>query len=328
MKSTLIPLSLVCTGLGLFVQAAAATTISYVGTETGAATNDFNVQNWSNPTVPKTYDVGGTEKYGTAGYYQIRSIPYPADTNQVYEAVGDGNDLGTSATTYPTLYSAPSFLSSITGFSGTWVCFGSYSIFRGTNGADLYNQGGLSVPVNLGPFNSPAGTNASQAGTPIQFTLGTSASFRLGLAVDTVVNGTYAPDYVSVYNANLDPNTVFSGALNRDGWSPDMVFFDITGNSGDTFIVGLWQNTNTPPSVAVLGLVTFDLLPTIQPTLSYTNSGGNLTLSWPLEVTGWTLEGSTNLSVANSWNPVPGVVSNSVSVPMTSSLEFFRLKQN
>lgn len=325
MKKNLIPLSLVCAGLGLFVQAASATSITYVGTETGAATNDFNVQKWSNATVPKTYDVGGTEKYGTAGYCQIRPIPYPAGTNQVYEPAASGNDLGTSATNYPTFYSAPSFLSSITNFDGTWVCFDSYAIFRGPDGDTNYNQGGLSVPVNQGPYNSPAGDNASYVGTPIQFTLGTSASFRIGLAVDTVVNGTYAPDYVSVYNANT--GTVFSGALNRDGWSPDMAFFDITGSSGDTFIVGLWQNTNTQ-SVAVMGLVTFDLLPTTQPTLSYTNSGGNLTLAWPLNVTGWTLESSTNLSVANSWNPVPGVVSNSVSVPMTSSQEFFRLKQD
>ena len=121
MKKNLIPLSLVCAGLGLFVQAASATSITYVGTETGVATNGYNLEEWSNPSVAKTYDVGGTEKYGTAGYYQIRPIPYPAETNQVYEAAASGNDLGTSAANYPTLYSAPSFLSSITGFDGTWV---------------------------------------------------------------------------------------------------------------------------------------------------------------------------------------------------------------
>jgi hypothetical protein len=37
-----------------------------------------------------------------------------------------------------------------------------------------------------------------------------------------------------------------------------MVFFDIEGNTGDSFAVGLWQNTGSQ-SVAVLSLVTFDV---------------------------------------------------------------------
>lgn len=323
-RSALILLFSLALGGQAFVQAASATSITYVGTETGVATNGYNLEEWSNPSVAKTYDVGGTEKYGTAGYYQIRPIPYPAETNQVYEPAASGNDLGTSAANYPTLYSAPSFLSSITGFDGTWVCYGAYPIFRRPDGAALCNQGGLSVPVNQGPYNSPAGDNASYVGTPIQFALGASASFRLGLAVDTAADGTYAPNYVSVFNSNT--GTVMSGALSRDG-TPDMAFFDITGNPGDQFVVGLWQNTNTQ-SVAVMGLVTFDLLPTTQPALSHTNSGGNLTLSWPLGVTGWTLENSTNLSVTAAWNPVPGVVSNSVTIQMTGAKDFFRLKKN
>jgi hypothetical protein len=65
------------------------------------------------------------------------------------------------------------------------------------------------------------------------------------------------------------------------------------------------------------------------PTLSYSRSGSNFTLSWPVDVTGWTLESSTDLGIADTWDPVPGVVNNSVTLDMTGfPKNFFRLKSN
>jgi len=132
------------------------------------------------------------------------------------------------------------------------VNFGGYSIYRGPDGSTLYRQGALSVSVNNGPFNSPAGTNASYFGIAMSFTLNTTANFRLGLAVDSVGSGDFAPNYISI-------SGVFSDALTRDG-SADMAFFDIQGTSGNTFDVALWQNTGTQ-NVAALSLVTYDVVP-------------------------------------------------------------------
>ncbi len=308
--------------LGSLPHSASATTVTYVGKETGGAPS-YLLENWSNASSAKVHDIGNCNQYGTAGYFQIRPvIPWDAGGGVwVFDATLDGNDLGTSAGSYPTLFTMPSFLSSITGFAGTFVNFDSYSVYTAPANAGYVRQGALSVPVNQGPYNSPAGENASKVGTPLQFTLGAATQFRLGLAVDSVANGTYGPDYVSVFHANT--GTVFSAALSRDG-VPDMVFFDIAGNPGDQFIVGLWQNTGTE-SVAAVNLVTFDLLP---PKLSATTSGNNIVLSWPPAVTGWVLESSTDLGLADTWDPVPGVVNNSVSVPMTDPSNFFRLKQN
>jgi hypothetical protein len=188
----------------------------------------------------------------------------------------------------------------------------------------VVRQGALSVSVNQGPFDSPVGTNASYVGVPMQFTVANAASFRLGLAVDSVGTGLYAPDYVSVFSTAT--GTVFSTALVRDG-TPEMVFFDITAQPGDTFIVGLWQNATTQ-SVATMSLVTVDSLASAMPVLSYSAQGGNFLLSWPPETVGWTLESTTSLELAGSWIPVPGVVDNSASVPMTISKSFFRLRQN
>jgi hypothetical protein len=233
--------------------------VTYVGSETGLPANGYSVQNWSNPGVAKAYDIGGSEVYGSAGYYQIRPTPNSSPTD-VSAAVGGGNDLGILALSNPTLFSLPSFLSSATGDAGTFVNFGGYSIYRGPDGSALYRQGALSVAVNNGPFNSPAGQNASYFGTAMNFTLNSSVSFRLGLAVDSVGSGAYAPNYVGIYNALT--GSVFSEVLTRDG-NADMAFFDISGTGGDTFTVALWQNVGEQPGgqVAALSLVTYDVIP-------------------------------------------------------------------
>jgi MYXO-CTERM domain-containing protein len=72
-----------------------------------------------------------------------------------------------------------------------------------------------------------------------------------------VASATYAPNFVSIYNAST--GSVFSSALTRNG-VPDMVFFDISGINGDSFAVALWQNSPDTGPVA-LSLVTFDVVP-------------------------------------------------------------------
>ena len=245
------------------LQGLVAVEVTYVGKEVGDGISSYVVQNWSRTSVGKQFNTpSGQERYGTAGYYQIRPTLNSAPSN-VSVATGGGNDLGVNADSNPTLISAPLFLSSMTGAAGTFVNLGGYSNYLGSDGSTEYRQGGLSVSVNQGPYNSPAGDGASYFGQVLQFTLGASAKFRIGLAVDSVADGNYAPNYVGIYNTST--GTVFSAALTRDG-TPDMVFFDITGTTGDTFVVALWQNDGSN-SVAALSLVTFD--PQVLPTVSY-----------------------------------------------------------
>ena len=309
------------------LQTAESSTITYVGLETSNGLS-YPVHDWSNAIIAKSHDADSNNAYGTAGYLQIRPTQSAAD---VYEGASAGNDLGVSAQSNPTFGLVPAFLSSITGGGGNYVNFGGYPNFRGPDGGSLYRQGALSVSVNDGPYNSPAGADASRVGVPVQFTLGANGKFRLGLAVDSVANGNFAPDYVGVFSTSHAAGTVFSPALNRDG-NPDMVFFDIVGNAGDTFTVGLWQNVATQHQyrIAALSLITFDQLPdesTSLPVLSHHIDNGNFIVSWPQGTTGWTLESSTDLGIADAWSPVSGVVGNSVSVPMTAPKIFFRLSK-
>jgi hypothetical protein len=243
--------------LGLSFSERSSAAVTYVGSETGLPGNDYSVQNWSYAGVAKTWNVSASEVYGSSGYYQIRPTPYSSPTDLLSEAAAAGNNLGATASNNSTLLSAPSFLASVTGGAGTFENRGPYSTYRGPDGSSLVRIGALSVAVNNGPYDSPAGANASYFGIAMSFTLNTTANFRLGLAVDSVGTGhhgpgIYSPNYVSV-------GGVFSDALTRDG-NADMVFFDISGVSGNTFDVALWQNTGTQ-SVASLSLATFDAIP-------------------------------------------------------------------
>jgi autotransporter-associated beta strand protein len=241
----------------LAFSSAEAATVSFVGVEVGTAGSGYAVQNWSNLGVSKTYDLGGSEVYGTSGYYQIRPMAWDPGAVNIYQGASSGNNLGITATNSPTLYSAPVFLSSITGGAGDYVNFPGYPIFRGPDGSALYREGSLSVAVNNGPYNTPSGSNNGYFGEAFSFSMASNmgANFRIGIAVDTVSSGTYAPDYVTIYNSGT--GSTYSTQLTRDG-TPDMVFFDLTASAGESFSAALWQLAGTQ-SAAAFGLITFDV---------------------------------------------------------------------
>jgi hypothetical protein len=252
---TLGQLALCLLSLGFaFSEQASAATVAYVGSETGLPGNDYSVQNWSNPGVAKAWNVSASEVYGSSGYIQIRPTSTVTPVRLEVSA-GAGNDFGVNESTNPSLLSKPNFIGALTGSAGSFVNLGGYQTYRGPDGTSLVRQGALSVAVNEGPYNSPAGLNASRVGIAMSFTLNTQANFRLGLAVDSVGSRDYTPDYISISN-------VFSTAITRDG-NADMIFFDIQGMSGDTFNVALWQNKDDQlgGQAAALSLVTFDAIP-------------------------------------------------------------------
>jgi hypothetical protein len=237
--------------------------VTFLGTETGSASNGYSVQNWSNTSVSKAYDVGG-DVYGSSGYIQIRPMPWDPGSANIGEATGSGNLLGTDASSNPSLSLTPSFVSSFSGGAGTFVNYGGYPIFRGPDGSLLYRQGALSVPVNNGPYNTPSSNG--YFGVAFSFTVNAPTSFRFGLAVDTAANSLYAPDYVGIYSAST--GTVFSNLLIRDG-NPDMAIFEIDALANETFTVSVWQLDGTQ-SISPFSLATFDAVDVIPEPLTST----------------------------------------------------------
>ena len=66
--------------------------------------------------------------------------------------------------------------------------------------------------------------------------------------------------------------------------------------------------------------------PESSPTLSYSLAGKQLTLFWPADVVGFTLEYAVGLP-ATSWMSASGVTNNQVTVDASSGMRFFRLRK-
>jgi hypothetical protein len=262
-----------------------AVTISYVGTEPGGVASSFATANWSNPNVPKLYATGTSNQYGKDGYRQIRPIPDPPGSSTVSGSVSGGNDLGTAAGSFPTLWpgSNPAFLNSLTGAAGSFVNFGGYATYRGPDGSSLYRQGALSVSVNNGPFSTPSGTDTGLFGETLSFSLNHAGTIRVGLAVDSVGSGQFAPDYVGIFSAST--GTVFSSLLTRDG-TPDMAVFDIVNPAGESFTVAQWQLSGTN-NVSAMSLVTFDVVPVPEPSAVMLLATGGIAGGLLLRRRGW-----------------------------------------
>ncbi|HTL15783.1 MAG TPA: LamG-like jellyroll fold domain-containing protein, partial [Patescibacteria group bacterium] len=62
------------------------------------------------------------------------------------------------------------------------------------------------------------------------------------------------------------------------------------------------------------------------PTISFSRSGSNLTLSWPASASSFTLQTSSSVGASATWTNVTNGV-NQVTIPITSQTAFFRLKQ-
>jgi len=60
---------LLCTHWGLGAE------VTYVRAQTSTGVNNYAAHHWSLASVSKQYDFDGNNKYGSAGYYQLRPKP-------------------------------------------------------------------------------------------------------------------------------------------------------------------------------------------------------------------------------------------------------------
>ena len=63
------------------------------------------------------------------------------------------------------------------------------------------------------------------------------------------------------------------------------------------------------------------------PTISIQPAAASADLFWPADAAGYTLESSSNVS-AGPWSLVPGVITNAIKLPLSTTNQFFRLSQS
>lgn len=142
--------------------------------------------------------------------------------------------------------------------------------------------------------------------------------------------------------------TKFVDGVKQDDWQTDALDgrralnpFAILFADGDQDERRVWYVNSiqihsrklTDAELEALGAPTADGLPTNgdtpepdEPSLVFAVQGGSLQISWAGELSGFTLEAADSLS-SPTWTPVPGVANNSVTVPMSGTARFFRLRR-
>lgn len=63
------------------------------------------------------------------------------------------------------------------------------------------------------------------------------------------------------------------------------------------------------------------------PSLSLNRAGGDITITWPSEITGWILQQSERVGPGANWQDTTGVSNNSITAPIPTGTRFYRLRR-
>jgi hypothetical protein len=179
------------------------------------------------------------------------------------------------------------------------------------------------------PFSSI--TDAAGNGYAAGYISGTSDLFGTSTSYSTTGRDVF------VLKTDKDGNVVWAkAALGSIGDTGYGIAVNANGNIAVSgYFAGIdnfdTQVANMPGTAGSAGFVTHindndRVAAEAPPLLSITHSGNQVTISWPLSVTGFTLETRANVA-SGTWTPVGGVVNNSVTITAGSGSAFYRLKK-
>ncbi len=306
----------------------------------GVSTGDNLVQTLTGSATLQSGVTTAMGVNGSANFAETLNVTAPiSGGGNLRVGVGSGN-VGTIVLAGNNTYTGTTTVS-----AGTLLVNGA----NGTSPVTVNSSGTLAGTGSLGgTVNVLAGGNLTP-GIPARGAL--TAAIGTLTAGNTTIGGTVtmkidrgavpnsdklvAPSVVVNAGATLTVNNLGSTAL----------------AAGDTFtlfstpISGAFSTVNLPAlpdsnlawtnKLAVNGTIAVVSTSTVNPTpttITVTTVGNNMTLSWPLDHTGWTLQVQTNsitTGVSNNWVDVPGsTATNVVIVPLVPAnpTVFYRLK--
>jgi autotransporter-associated beta strand protein len=291
------------------------------------------------------------------------AVTLPSGTASTLAANGSANAAETLNVTAPISGGGDLHINGISGDLGT-VLLAANNTYTGVTTVDggtlLVNGaiGNSAVTVNANGTLGGTGSIAGPVNVPVGGTLapGVPARGALTAAIGTLTSGTATVDGTVLMKIDRDAAQT-SDLLTAPGVVVDAGATLTVNNigstnlaAGDTFtlfstpVSGAFATLNLPPlpdagvtwsnQLAINGtiaVVAATAVNTNSPFLATSFSAGSLTLSWPADHTGWTLQMQTNSlgkGLGTNWVDVPGsAATNSVTVPVTTTNEtvFYRL---
>jgi autotransporter-associated beta strand protein len=266
----------------------------------------------------------------------LGSVPGGTDFNisgNIFENTGVGSGItktgaGRLALSGYNSYTGPTTVSNGTLFVDGTIVTSAVTV----NGGTLGGAGTINGPVtvNAGCTLSPGNTNIGRLTIGNVLSLAGTASFRLSKSGSVLTNDQVAGLTSVAYSGTLtvtaagdalaggDAFTLFSGGTKSGSFAATNL---PTLGSGMA-----WQWNASAGTLSVIATVNTN--PT---NISYTVSGNQLTLGWPSDHTGWTLQSQTNslsTGLSGTWHPVSGSTTTNqmiINIDPSKPAVFYRL---
>jgi hypothetical protein len=171
---------------------------------------------------------------------------------------------------------------------------------------------------------------------PLLVPMKTNTWHRIAMAVDMTAQPPVITKFIDGVKA-IDQTGASGAAVDgRFALNPLMLLFtDDDDETLDGYVssIQVRDGKMLDEEIAALGGPTAGGIPIVcevpepePPTLKWTVSGNNITISWDATATGFTLEVSPTVMPAN-WQVVPNVTGNSVTLPIGAGNQFFRARR-
>lgn len=306
----------------------------------GVSTSDNFVETLAGAVTLQTSTLNTMAVNGSANFAETLNVTAPISGAGSLRINGVGGNVGTVLLAGNNTYSGPTTVA-----AGTLVINGA----NGNSAITVNSSGTLSGTGSVGgPVTVLAGGNLTP-GIPARGAL--MPAIGTLTAGPTTVGGTVTMKITRDATPTSDRLIAPSVVVNAGATLTVNNFGGIDFAAGDTFalfsapISGAFSTINLPAlsdpnlawtnKLAVDGSIAVVSTSTVNPNpapITFTADGENLTLSWPLDRTGWTLQVQTNstaVGLSNNWVDVPGsITTNSITMPVSSTngAVFYRLK--
>jgi hypothetical protein len=137
-------------------------------------------------------------------------------------------------------------------------------------------------------------------------------------------------DYLGNINAAVDPWLSIGANLSNSGPGDPNVALNGNPFNGAVDDIAMWNRSLSGVEIqglyngGIAGQGVSQVPPVLNPALAITRTGSDVTISWPANLTTFTLQSTPSLKPAN-WTTVNGVANNSITITAPADTKYYRL---